>query len=204
LLQNQNAAKLVYAAHLTSLASNAAEEYEVQLTPLILRSQYDVPNDTSPPFSREGIDPKKETLRKYIMFHSSGSTGLPKPIHHQNARLLATILTAQPYKSFSSLPLFHAHGFITLVQAIWSRKVLHLFNGHMPQTQETVTQAIKAAKPEYVLMVPYVLKLLAKKRDGIEVLRAVRTVSITGSKCPDELGDMLTREGVWVGSAFGS
>jgi hypothetical protein len=74
----------------------------------------------------------------------------------------------------------------------------------MPQTQETVTQAIKAAKPEYVLMVPYVLKLLAKKRDGIEVLRAVRTVSITGSKCPDELGDMLTREGVWVGSAFGS
>jgi len=63
---------------------------------------------------------------------------------------------------------------------------------------------MKAANPEYVLTVPYVLKLVAEKKEGIEVLKKARTVSITGSRCPDELGDMLTKEGVWVGSTFGS
>lgn len=205
LLRGQKSSKLIHAAHLLSLASRTAYEYDgLHLIPLLARDQYDHPDDNSPPFLRKDLDPQKEVLKKYVMFHSSGSTGLPKPISHTNGRLMATILTAQPYKTFSSLPLFHAHGFIVLIQAIYNAKTLYLMDGQLPQTHDNVTQAIKKADPEFILTVPYVLKLVAEKRDGIEVLKRAKIVSITGSACPDELGDMLTKEGVFVGSSFGS
>jgi len=93
---------------------------------------------------------------------------------------------------------------VTYVQAIYARKTLYLMNGHVPQTHDTVTAAVKAAKPEILWTVPYVLKLLAEKRDGIEVLKRCRMVSSSGSRCPDDLGDFLTKEGIFVGTTFGS
>lgn len=74
----------------------------------------------------------------------------------------------------------------------------------MPQTHDTVTKAIAAAKPEIVWTVPYVLKLLAEKSDGIEVLKQCKVVSCSGSRCPDELGDLLVSEGIHFGTAFGA
>ena len=51
---------------------------------------------------------------------------------------------------------------------------------------------------------PYVLKLLAEKREGIEVLKKCKVVSTSGSRCPDELGDLLVNEGIYFGTAFGA
>ena len=79
-----------------------------------------------------------------------------------------------------------------------------MFNGNVPQTHDTVTAAIKAANPEIVWTVPYVLKLLAEKRDGIEVLKLCKVVSCSGSRCPDELGDLMIKEGIHFGTAFGA
>jgi len=138
------------------------------------------------------------------MMHSSGSTGLPRPIHYTHKRLLATMLTAQSLIAFQSVPLFHAHGFISFIQAIYTRKCIYLFNGHVPQTHDTVTAAIRAANPEIVWTVPYVLKLLCEKSDGVEVLKKCKVVSCSGSRCPDELGDLLTKEGIHFGTVFGA
>jgi hypothetical protein len=55
-----------------------------------------------------------------------------------------------------------------------------------------------------VWTVPYVLKLLAEKRDGIDALKECKVVSCSGSRCPDELGDLITREGIHFGTAFGA
>jgi hypothetical protein len=63
---------------------------------------------------------------------------------------------------------------------------------------------IASPGPEIVWTVPYVLKLLAEKRDGIEVLKKCKVVSCSGSRCPDELGDLLVSEGIHFGSAFGA
>ena len=138
------------------------------------------------------------------MMHSSGSTGLPKPLDYTHKRLLSTLLTAPHLVAFQSVPLFHAQGFLSFIQAIYTRKTLYLFNGNVPQTHETVTAAIRAAKPEFVSTVPYVLKLLAEKRDGIKVLRQCKVVSTSGSRCPDELGDLMVNEGIHFGIAFGA
>ena len=74
----------------------------------------------------------------------------------------------------------------------------------MPQTHDHLVSAIQAAQPEIVYAVPYVLKLLAEKADGIKVLRNCKLVSTTGSRCPDELGDLLTEAGVHLGCMYGS
>lgn len=138
------------------------------------------------------------------MLHSSGSTGLPKPIAYTNSRLLVTCLTSPSLVAFQSLPFSHAHGLITYSQAIWRRKTIYLFNSHIPQTNSTLCDAIEAASPEIVWTVPYVLKLLAETERGIQALIKCKVVSSSGSRCPDVLGDRLIERGVFLGCLFGS
>jgi acyl-CoA synthetase (AMP-forming)/AMP-acid ligase II len=206
LLQDINATIFLHGTQHLETATKTASELPLKLFPILTRTQYEVPS-TLPPFARQGVDPQKETLRKLIMMHSSGSTGLPKPINFTNIRLISTFRTAQHLTAFQSVPLFHAHGFVSFVQAIYTRKIIYLFNGHVPQTHETIVKAIKGVGgngPEIVWTVPYVLKLLAEKREGINVLKKCKIVSCSGSRCPDELGDLLVNEGIHFGSAFGA
>jgi acyl-coenzyme A synthetase/AMP-(fatty) acid ligase len=204
LLQDSGAKSLLYAPQFLDLATRTSASLPLTIIPIITREQYDRPHDNTPQFEREDIDGEKENLKKLIMMHSSGSTGIPRPIHYTHKRLLSTMLTAQSLIAFQSVPLFHAHGFISFIQAIYKRKCIYLFNGHVPQTHDTVTAAIKAAEPEIVWTVPYVLKLLCEKRDGIEVLKRCKVVSCSGSRCPDELGDLMVKEGIHFGTIFGA
>jgi hypothetical protein len=80
----------------------------------------------------------------------------------------------------------------------------YIMNGHVPQTHDTVTQAIKAANPEIIWTVPYVLNFLAEKQEGIDVLKKCKIVNSSGSRCPDDLGDLLVSQGVHLGLILGS
>jgi acyl-coenzyme A synthetase/AMP-(fatty) acid ligase len=177
--------------------------YPIQSLTILPRKIYDNPNDTSPPFSRN-VEPITEQSRRYMMLHSSGSIGLPKPIDYTNSRLLITCLTSPSLVAFQSLTFSHAHGLITYNQAIWSRKTIYLFNSHVPQANSTLCDAIEAASPDIVWTVPYVLKLLAETKRGIQALIKCKVVSSSGSRCSDELGDMLIERDVFLGCLFGS
>ncbi len=83
-------------------------------------------------------------------------------------------------------------------------RLRYVMNGHVPQTHTTITAAILACSPEIVWTVPYVLKLLAEQQDGIDALKKCYMVSASGSKCPDELGDLLVSQGVFLGLTFGT
>jgi acyl-CoA synthetase (AMP-forming)/AMP-acid ligase II len=92
---------------------------------ILTRTSYDSPEHSKVPlFERENIDLAREHHQNYLMLHSSGSTGLPKPITWSNRRILIPILTAQPHTAFQSVPFSHAHGLGTYVQAIYARKTL--------------------------------------------------------------------------------
>jgi acyl-coenzyme A synthetase/AMP-(fatty) acid ligase len=94
---------------------------------ILTRTSYDSPQHSKIPlFERENIDLAKEHHRNYVMLHSSGSTGLPKPITWSNKGILVPILTAQPHTAFQSVPFSHAHGLVTYVQAIYARKTLYV------------------------------------------------------------------------------
>ncbi|KAE8441859.1 hypothetical protein EG329_004214 [Mollisiaceae sp. DMI_Dod_QoI] len=223
LLSGSNATLLFYAPQYLSLATATSSSHllpqPLALHPILTRPQYDIPTST-PEFRREGINGAQEAKMILILMHSSGSTGTPKPIHYRHTRLFATFRTAQKMTAFQSVPLFHAHGFISFIQAIFVRKCIYLFNGLMPQTNETVTRAIKGAclpekingngareGAEVVWTVPYVLKLLCEggaKGEGVQVLKRCKLVSCSGSRTPDELGNLLVSEGIKFGTVFGA
>ena len=63
---------------------------------------------------------------------------------------------------------------------------------------------MQVARPSSLCVVPYVLKLLAEQADGIEALKRTDSVVYTGSRCPDDLGDLLTDHGINIGTIIGT
>ncbi|EED14989.1 NRPS-like enzyme, putative [Talaromyces stipitatus ATCC 10500] len=201
-IQNGRRALLYAPAH-TSFKLDALSDLE--LHPLVQRDEYDNSRHSeTPEFLLEGVDYEKEHRRRCLILHSSGSTGLPKPIDYNHQKLLAAGVYAQDATAFISMPFSHALGMMSYMQAIHKRRTIYAMSGYVPQTHDTVTAAVKAANPDIMWTVPYVLKLLAEKPDGIDAIKNCRFVSSGGSKLPDELGDMLTEAGVHIGMQFGS
>lgn len=194
---------LLYAADHASFKLDALDDLE--LHPIVTRTEYDnLQHGMTPDFQREGVDYAKEHHRRCLILHSSGSTGLPKPIDYNNQKLMAAGVYAQDATAFITMPFSHALCMMSYMQAIHKRRTIYAMSGYVPQTHDTVTAAIQAAKPEIIWTVPYVLKLLAEKPGGIEVIKNCRFVSSGGSRLPDELGDMFTDAGVHIGMQFGS
>ncbi|RDW91655.1 hypothetical protein BP5796_02820 [Coleophoma crateriformis] len=177
----------------------------LEVQPIATRDEYDnLQHTETPQFHVQGYDHTKVQYQRCLILHSSGSTGLPKPIYYSHQKLMAFGLYAQDATAFITLPFSHALGMSSYLQAIHKRKTIYAMSGYVPQTHDTVTAAITAANPDIVWTVPYVLKLLAERQDGIDAIKSCRFVSSGGSKLPDELGDMLTNAGVHIGMQFGS
>ena len=207
-----NAIMLVYSPELTNLSTIEVEENvrirktaslkrsPPTLLPMLTRADYDKPS-AEQAFLRPH-DERTAHKRVCIMVHSSGTTGLPHPVKMTNAGLLSVARKARGLVAFQTAPFTHGYGIGTYSQAIWARKTIYLFNARKPQTYETVSRAMQAAKPEVVYTVPYTLKLLAGGKLGIELMKDCRYVCVGGSQCPDDLGDSLVKQGVFLGSIF--
>ncbi|KAL1899932.1 putative NRPS-like protein biosynthetic cluster [Sporothrix stenoceras] len=146
------------------------------------------------------------TLASRIAFiiHSSGSTGLPKPIFQTHAACLANYESGIPYRAFITLPLFHNHGISTLFRALCAGKAAALYNANLPLAGSTLVASMRAVAPESLHCVPYALKLMAEDPRGIDTLRALNLVLYGGSSCPDELGDRLVAAGVYLAGHYGA
>lgn len=138
-----------------------------------------------------------------LILHSSGSTGLPKPLF-LSYRSIGTFFTrGYEMSTFNPLPWFHAHGLVSALQAMHKRKTAFMWNASLPLTTKGLVKALEVARPEYVAAVPYVLQLLVDDPRGINALRKCESVSYGGAPCPDELGDRLLNARIRFGGAFG-
>ncbi|KAG5951347.1 putative NRPS-like protein biosynthetic cluster [Claviceps sorghi] len=188
----------------------AAEKMQVlrqdlEVYPLATRGEYHQGADTDEVHAPTNTANHASSYdRPCIILHSSGSTGLPKPIDYSHRKLLNAATYAPDATAFVTLPFSHSLGMMSYMQALAAGRTMFAMSGHVPQTHATVTAALAEARPDIVWTVPYVLKLLAEQPEGIEALRKCRFVSSGGSRLPDELGDLLTRHGVHVASQFGS
>lgn len=138
-----------------------------------------------------------------LILHSSGSTGMAKPLFLTHRALMTHPLRGPGYTSFNPLPWYHLHGLSTALQAMWMRKTAFMWNAALPLTTNSVVSALEAARPESVAAVPYMLQLLVDSPRGIAALRECKLVTYGGAPCPDELGNRLVLEGVSFGGSFG-
>ncbi|KAK3718652.1 hypothetical protein LTR37_004869 [Vermiconidia calcicola] len=171
--------------------------------PMLQPDDYRICKDNRP-FQREGVDVAKEGSKMAFILHSSGSTGFPKPIFLTNMQCLANFRKSFAMRAFCTSPLFHSHGLMELFRAFYTQATMYLGNYAFPVTSQNLIEAMSVAKPQLVCAVPYVLKLLAEKPEGIQKLAGARTVLYAGSSCPDELGDRLVAEGVNLAANYGA
>ncbi|KAI0199645.1 acetyl-CoA synthetase-like protein [Astrocystis sublimbata] len=166
------------------------------------RAEFDRP-DLPEPVLRPIADRDAEHAQTALFGHSSGSTGLPKPLSLSHRSVLNNIYFGTGCKAFNALPWYHLHGLFTSFQAMYMRKTAHLYNADLPLTAAHLVEALKEIQPEICHTVPYVLKLMAERQDGIDVLKRCKFVTAAGARTPDDLGDRVVQQGVNLGVILG-
>lgn len=177
------------------------KERQPTLIPILSHSDYyrkDVP-----PFVRL-YDAEFESKKVAIILHSSGSTGLPKPIWMTHRSCIGAFGVNMNMRCLLTSPLFHSHGFYEVFRAIFARKTIYLANYSLPLTRQNLLEILGHVKPELFHCVPYVIKLLAESDIGIRALAKVEVVLFAGSSCPDDLGDLLVSRGVNLVANYGA
>lgn len=155
------------------------------------------------PFVRQ-FDPDSETDEIGLIMHSSGSTGLPKPVFLSHKNVLTHPVQGAGMNNFGALPLYHMYGLSTTLQAMYMRKTANLPSASLPMTADNLMSAIEATQPEIFHAVPYALGLLVEHPRGMPYLKSAKIVTAAGARTPDELGDRLIQENVNFGVVFGT
>ncbi|KFY11178.1 hypothetical protein V492_04600 [Pseudogymnoascus sp. VKM F-4246] len=150
------------------------------------------------------LDLELEAQKICWIIHSSGSTGLPKPILQTHRAALTNYENNLNMRGFITLPLFHAHGISSVFRAFTSMKKIHMYNANLPLTHNTLLSIMAEHSFEIFYGVPYALKLLGETEAGIEALVKLQVVMFGGSACPDSLGDRLVDAGVNLISHYGT
>jgi nucleoside-diphosphate-sugar epimerase len=159
-----------------------------------------------------------------FLFHSSGTTGLPKLIPQTHNGAVGVLPRLQDDDSFSSristfttTPLYHG-GIADLLRSWSAASPLWLFpEGKLPIVGHTVAdciqrideinqckQAFNNSRLGYLSCVPYVLESLCEIPEVKDRLCALDAVGVGGAAMPQELGDTLVADGMRLVSRFGS
>ncbi|KAI0531865.1 hypothetical protein GGR58DRAFT_492106 [Xylaria digitata] len=181
--------------------AEVSKERQPTLVPILAHSDYY--RKDAPAFVRL-CDPEYENKKMAVILHSSGSTGLPKPIWLSHRSCIGAFALNMDMRSLLTSPLFHSHGFYELFRSIYSRKPIYLANYSLPLTRQSLVKILEHVKPELFHCVPYVVKLLAESDAGIRALAKVNMVLFAGSSCPDDLGDLLVSRGVNLVANYGA
>ncbi|SPO25378.1 related to LYS2 - L-aminoadipate-semialdehyde dehydrogenase, large subunit [Ustilago trichophora] len=146
-----------------------------------------------------------------VTMHTSGSSGLPKPIYQLHRFWTPSMLTApgRELSAFTTTPLFHG-GMSDLLRSIQAGSSIFFHPTADPGALSTsaICQAISACKQtiSYFLSVPYILDLLFSDRaeEGRNMLASMQLVSTGGAPLPQQLGDDMVQKGIRLVSRLGS
>lgn len=191
-------------AQLATLASQTQELQPVEAIHMIGRDDFDKPPSDEPRFQRENIEREAETHWALAVLHSSGSTGLPKPIYIPHKRLMMKIPPPEGQVEFNTFPFFHGYGSWAMVNAMMARKTVHMNNPNLPLTAGYVIEVLEHLRPDVLHVVPYTLELLAGSERGVDAMKKCKRVVFSGSGCPDDLGNDLVNKGIRLESLWGA
>ncbi|KAJ5675545.1 hypothetical protein N7462_008442 [Penicillium macrosclerotiorum] len=205
LLDMANCRELIIAKQFDQTVQDiSAKRTGCQSYPILQRADWFNRPASSPRFQRADVDLAREGKKTAWILHSSGSTGFPKPIFLTNLQTLANFRKSFGLRLFTISPLFHSHALMELGRAFYTRAPSYLGNHALPVTYQNLVDSLLVAQPQQVSAVPYVIKLLAEKPEGIQLLAKPRLVLYGGSSCPDDLGDRLVAQGVNLVGNYGA
>ncbi|KAK5086806.1 hypothetical protein LTR05_003974 [Lithohypha guttulata] len=189
-----------------TIANVKAQVSSLNVLGVVPQSLYDtVEADVSDQlFPQQNLDLDEESKKISWIIHSSGSTGLPKPIYQTHGAALKNYENNMNMKGFITLPLFHAHGLSSVLRGFTSNKLIFMYNASLPLTSQYLLDIGRRYSFEIFYGVPYALKLLSESEEGVQMLTRMQVVMFGGSACPDGLGDLLVEHGVNLISHYGT
>lgn len=133
LMRGTNCECLVYhdSPQLLAVTTEAASLMSLQTVPILSRYDYDTSEDAAPPFERD-VDVAEERKRLAVIVHSSGSTGLPKPIEVVHSRYTMAYDIGPGDRDFMTLPLWVLVSSSTRVVVTYVTKVSQLCTSSLP------------------------------------------------------------------------
>lgn len=189
---------------MASLVAETQKLKPIEVVRLVDRKEFDKLESEEPHFKRDDVDREEEQHWAQCILHSSGTTGLPKPIYIPHKRLLMNIPTPKGQFEFNTFPMFHGYGHWCVVRGIMARKSIYMYNPNLPMTADYVTKVVEHVRPDVLHVVPYTLELLASSERGVNAMKGCKRVIFTGSACPDDLGHDLVRKGINVEAFWGA
>ena len=191
-------------AQMASLVTQTLELVRIETLNLVSRKDFDKPASKEPQFQRHNIDRQAEKAWTLGILHSSGSTGLPKPIYLSHRRLMMKIPAPSGQTEFNTFPFFHGYGNWVVVHGMMDRKTVKMYNPNLPVTADYVIKVLHHIRSDVLHVVPYTMELLAQTEKGIDAMRRCEMVIFSGSGAPDDLGNDLVAKGVNVATFWGA
>ncbi|KAF8059573.1 hypothetical protein FPV67DRAFT_1633230 [Lyophyllum atratum] len=140
-----------------------------------------------------------------IIMHSSGTTGLPKPIFHgQTYPLLYAAChrlpeQREPFRfNVSTLPLYHGFGLLAPSLSLSIGMPFILPPASIIPTGKTTLRALQSNGARYLLSVPSILEEMIRLPgdEGLEALRDLEIVATGGAPMKENVGNELASSGV--------
>jgi nucleoside-diphosphate-sugar epimerase len=158
-----------------------------------------------------------DTDRNVFIFHSSGTTGLPKAIPQAHRHLMSyaplssfesnepEFLVDEQQMAFSTLPLYHCFGLMAPMLSLSIGKPFAIPpSGFIPTASSTV-QFISMVNAKTLLIVPSILQDITElpNNQGIDSLRTLRYIACGGGALSPSVGEKLVAAGVKIINGFG-
>ncbi|KAF7554687.1 hypothetical protein G7Z17_g2694 [Cylindrodendrum hubeiense] len=161
--------------------------------------------------SKGTFEPPTELDSVILLLHSSGTTGLPKPIEITHRQLLfavnchgfATEEEAQGL-NVSSLPLFHGFGLVAPGLSMSAGKTtVYPASDGIPNAL-SIVELVKRTKAKSLMTVPFLLDDIVDNEEAIKVLAGLDFVGTGGAALGAGVGDRLAQGGVKLLNFYGT
>ncbi|KJZ74077.1 hypothetical protein HIM_06526 [Hirsutella minnesotensis 3608] len=169
--------------------------------------------ETTPfPYSRPFEQAQWEPL---VVLHTSGSTGIPKPIVLRQGSLAVVDrwrnfspingagffashgIAEKGMKHFLPVPLFHAAAVYTLLSmAIYYGVELVLTFPSRPLTPDLVVECLAKSEVDHAFLPPSILEELSNSEEAIAIMKKLDFVSFGGGPMSKPVGDKLCERGI--------
>jgi acyl-CoA synthetase (AMP-forming)/AMP-acid ligase II/nucleoside-diphosphate-sugar epimerase len=154
-----------------------------------------------------------ESDRDVLILHSSGTTGLPKPIYQPHRYLLGFSQCYMHNKdeiveslNMSTLPLYHGFGLVPSCLALGIGKPFYIPPANTVPTGSSTATAIRSSGAQSLMTVPHILEEICAlpPEEGMDIIRPLQFVASAGGPLNHATGEKLAVAGVNILAHFGT